>query len=528
MTQLTGSNFIGQSPSASGSEVLTAYNPVDNSAFEEKFYTATADEIDQAVQKASEAFETYKKTSYEERARFLETIADEIMNLGDELLNRTQGESALPTPRLQGERGRTCFQLKTFAEVLREGSWLDAFIDTAIPDRSPAPKPDLRKMQVAIGPVAVFGASNFPYAYSTAGGDTASALAAGNPVIVKGHESHLGTNELVSHAILTAAKKCNMPDGVFSMVNGGISVGQQLVKHPAIKAVGFTGSLNGGRALFDLASQREEPIPVYAEMGSTNPSFLLPNKLETETSKLAQTYTGSVSLGVGQFCTNPGLIIGIKSAELTQFAEELGEGLAKIEPVTMLNQKIASNYYRFRDQVTSQIDVETKGDSTNPGKNQGKPLVARVDASTFLENPKLHEEVFGPFTLIIGCTDKEEMRGVAQNLHGQLTGTVHGTATDVQDFEAVIDALSEKVGRIIFNGVPTGVEVCGAMNHGGPYPSSTDGRTTSVGASAITRFSRPLSYQDWPDELLPAALKDSNPLNIWRKVNGALTKNSIQ
>lgn len=524
---ITGKNYIGKDASAMGNKVLKAYNPTDSSIFPEEFVAATSEEVDHAVAKAHEAFEVYKTISYEKRAQFLEAIAEEIMNLGDALLERASGESGLPTGRFQGERGRTCNQLKMFAGVLRDGSWLDINIDTAIPDRQPLPKVDLRKMQIPIGPVAVFGASNFPLAFSTAGGDTASALAAGNPVIVKGHEAHLGTNDMVTQAVLRAAERCEMPDGVFSMVNGGIETGQQLVKHSKVKAVGFTGSLRGGRAIFDLANQRPEPIPVYAEMGSTNPSFLMPEKLAEDPQGLGNTFANSVALGVGQFCTSPGLLIGIQSPALAQFIETLSSALAEKDSVTMLNEKIATSYYTHRGVVIEQAGVESLGDTNNPGENKGKPLTAKVDGKTFLSNPKLHEEIFGPFTMVVACEDMTEMLAVANALQGQLTGTLVATESDIESNPEIAEALSNKVGRLLFNGVPTGVEVCHSMQHGGPYPASTNQRTTSVGTAAISRFVRPVAYQSWPDSLLPDALKNSNPLGLWRVVNGELTKSAI-
>lgn len=524
---ITGKNYIGKQGSAKGTKVLVAYNSASGAAFPEEFTEATSEEVNSAVEKAQSAFSIYKAISYEERALFLEAIADEIMALDDALLERASGESGLPTGRFQGERGRTCNQLRMFANVLRDGSWLDVNIDTAIPDRAPIPKADLRKMNVPIGPVAVFGASNFPLAFSTAGGDTASALAAGNPVIVKGHEAHLGTNDMVSQAVLRAAEKTNMPDGVFSMVNGGVEVGQQLIKHPAIKAVGFTGSLKGGRAIFDLANQRPEPIPVYAEMGSTNPSFLLPNKLESNPQELGETFANSVALGVGQFCTSPGLLIGVKSEALDQFTTALSSTLAASSPATMLNQNIATSYYQHRGALIQEVGVETLGDIENPGENKGKPLTAKVSGNDFLSNTKLHEEIFGPFTLVVECENISEMISAANSLQGQLTGTLVATEEDIAQFPEVVEALGNKVGRLLFNGVPTGVEVCHSMHHGGPYPATSNPQATSVGTSAILRFVRPVSLQSFPDSLLPEPLKNSNPLNIWRTVNGERTKDAV-
>jgi len=524
---ITGKNYIGKAATSNGQNILRAYNPSNGSMFPEEFNEATSEEVDAAVEKSAKAFSTYKAISYEQRATFLEAIANEIMELGDALLERASGESGLPIARFQGERGRTCNQLKMFAAVLREGSWLEVNIDTAILDRTPIPKQDLRKMNIPIGPVAVFGASNFPLAFSTAGGDTASALAAGNPVIVKGHEAHLGTNDLVTQAVLRAAEKTGMPDGVFSMVNGGIPVAQQLVRHPKVKAVGFTGSLAGGRAIFDLANKRPEPIPVYAEMGSTNPCFLMPNKLEADPKGLGTTFANSVALGVGQFCTSPGLLIGIKSDALNQFIETLSDTLAETSSATMLNEKIATSYYNHRGALIEQTGVVPLGDTENAEENKGKPLTAKVDGSAFLTNPELHKEIFGPFTLVVECENISQMAEVAKNLEGQLTGTLVADETDITNNPEVANALSDKVGRILFNGVPTGVEVCHSMQHGGPYPASTNAKTTSVGTAAIDRFVRPISYQSWPDSLLPAPLKNNNPLGLWRVINGERTKEAI-
>lgn len=520
---INGTNFIGSTPSGQGNDTLFSYNPVDGSAFAESFAVASPDEINQAVSKASAAFQAYQAVTAEDKANFLDAIADGIIALGDELVERACGESGLPTGRIQGERGRTCAQLKMFANLVREGSWVEATIETAIPDRAPIPKQDLRMMQVPIGPVVVFGASNFPLAFSTAGGDTASALAAGNPVIIKGHESHLGTNELVSKAILAAAEKTGMPEGVFSMVNGGIPVGQQLVKHPAVKAVGFTGSLRGGRALFDLAAQRDEPIPVYAEMGSINPTFLMPEKLAENPEALGKSFAGSVTMGVGQFCTNPGLLVGIGSSALDSFSQSLEEGLTEVTG-TMLNAKIAEGYYHHRDALLKESGVTHKGNAEKAEGNSARALTATVSASDFLANPKLHEEIFGPFTLLVVCESATEMEQVAATLHGQLTGTLVATENDLTQNDTVVKNLQQKVGRILFNGVPTGVEVCPAMHHGGPYPASTNAKYTSVGTAAIGRFTRPISFQSWPDSLLPAELQSANPRNIWRLVNGEHTK----
>lgn len=513
---IEGINVIGYTTSKDGSEVLQAFKPRENELFPEQFHVATEEEVNLALEKAQEAFQEYRNFSGKKKAEFLEAIADGIEGLGGELISRASAESGLPTGRLEGERGRTCGQLRMFAELLKEGSWLDARINSE--------GPDLRRMMFPIGPVVVFGASNFPLAFSTAGGDTASALAAGCPVVVKGHESHPGTNELVAGAIAEAAKKTGMPDGVFSSLNGGPAVGSAVVRHPLTKAVGFTGSFGGGKAIYDLAQQRDEPIPVYAEMGSVNPVFLLNQKLSSESDELAETYAGSVTLGVGQFCTNPGLIIGIKGKGLTQFTHSLSEKLNEIQPDCMLNPKIAKTYRERRATVLEQSGIEVLTEPAEETNNHGAAAVATVPADEFLANEELSQEVFGPFTLVISCSDKQQMQQVAEHLEGQLTITFMGTDQELKENRILVDTCREKAGRVIFNGVPTGVAVNHAMHHGGPFPATTDSKFTSVGTTAIYRFTRPVSFQDCPEALLPDELKAGNPLNIWRMVNGEFTK----
>ena len=524
---ITGKNFIGNTPSAKATDHLTAINPATGEVLEGAFAIATQEEIAEATALAQSAATSFSQVSAKERAAFLNAIADEIMALGDELIQRAMAESALPEGRITGERGRTCNQLKAFASLLEEGSFVNATIDTAIPDRQPLPKVDLRKMDIPLGPVAVFGASNFPLAFSTAGGDTASALAAGCPVIAKGHESHLGTNELVSSAILKAAEKTSMPNGVFSMVNGGVEVGQALITDPIIQAVGFTGSYRGGKAIFDAAAKREQPIPVYAEMGSTNPVLLLAEKLNTSAEALAEQLAGSVTLGVGQFCTNPGLIIGIESDALNTFSQALGKALAAAAPATMLNRGIADVYEATSSALANEAGVTTLAAKQTTSGNQASPLAMEVSGDTLLANPKLHQEVFGPFTLLVKCSSSTQMAEVVAKLEGQLTGTVMATENDLASNDDIIQALQNKVGRILFNGVPTGVEVCPSMHHGGPFPSTTNPKYTSVGTDAIHRFMRPICYQSWPQAALPDALKNDNPLGIWRTVDGGFTNKPI-
>jgi len=524
---LKGFNLIGFTESAEGTEHLKAYSPVQQDYLAENFSVAVIEEVDNAVQLAATAFEKYRTATAEQKAIFLETIAAEIMALGDDLVSRAMLETGLPEARLLGERGRTTGQLKLFADLLREGSWVEAVIDEALPERKPLPRSDIRKMLVPIGPVAVFGASNFPFAFSTAGGDTASALAAGNPVIVKAHESHLGTNEMMATAIKQAAVKCNMPEGVFSFVIGtGPATGMQLVTHPAIKAIGFTGSYKAGMAIYKAAvNEREVPIPVYAEMSSINPVMILPQQLKNATGNLATQLAGSITLGVGQFCTNPGLLFLIEDENAERFIDELKEKLAAAPAGIMLNKNICSNYYDSKNKAAKENAVTVLYEGADMSDTaKGTAALLKVKAADFVANPQLQNEIFGPASLIITCSDQSEMLKALQSLHGQLTGTVMGNKDDFNTYRDCIDVLSSKVGRLIYNGVPTGVEVCHAMVHGGPFPATTDARSTSVGADAIKRFARPFCWQDCPQELLPEELKDSNPLKIMRKKNGQYMK----
>ncbi len=518
---IEGKNVIGFEKLGDSDDAVVAVSPADGSTLAGSFSPATSIEIDLALRKASQAYLNYKFLSGSKRAAFLEAIGEEIMSLGDELVHRAMAESALPEGRIVGERGRTVNQLKLFASLIREGSWVEASIDQAIPDREPLPKSDIRKMLVPIGPVVVFTASNFPLAFSTAGGDTASALAAGNPVIVKAHESHLGTNELVAGAIARAAEKTGMPDGVFStLIGSGYELGQKLVTHPGVKAVAFTGSLRGGKALYDLAAKREEPIPVFAEMGSINPVFLFPEKTARDAENMAATYAGSITLGVGQFCTNPGLLVGIKSEGLTQFEGSLIEKLRATPAGCMLNKGIADTFLKSSTDMLSEAGVSVLKEGNNTTANSINSVLVKVSAEEFLKNPKLHQEVFGPYCLIVECDHRDDMLAVANKLEGQLTATILAVEGELSDNRECLDAITEKVGRVIYNGAPTGVEVCHSMHHGGPFPATTDGRFTSVGTAAIKRFVRPVAFQDLPDSLLPEALKRGNPLGIWRTVDG--------
>ncbi len=486
---------------------------------------ATVADINNVMDEAINAFNIYRKFTLKQRANFLRSIAKEIEALGDELIIVAGEETNLPEARLKGERGRTMFQLNAYAAACEKADWLEARIDTAIPEKTP-PKPDVRKMLVPLGPVVVFGSSNFPFAYSTAGGDTASALAAGCPVVVKAHPAHLRTGALMASAILKAASDCGMPKGIFANVySPGFEIGKQLVMHPDTSAVGFTGSFNGGKQLFDWANERKVPIPVFAEMGSVNPIFLLPEKLKLNTVEIAKQYAGSITLGVGQFCTNPGIIVGVEGTDLDIFISTLGEEIKKIAPAAMLHAGIVKNYDEHKATSLAQQDVITVATSEiTATENQGTPTIAKTTGKTFLSNPLLQKEVFGPFSLIVCCKDKAEMLEVAKSLEGQLTTTLMATENDMQAFDELVMHVATICGRLIFNNVPTGVEVCLSMQHGGPFPASTDSRFGSVGADAIKRFARPLAYQNWPDNLLPDELKNDNPLKIWRTVNDELTK----
>ncbi len=526
---ITGKNYIGNLLSSVGEITFTTFNPKTNLSNNHTFVEASTVEIQEAVALATKAFDTYKNKSGVEKSVFLLQIASEIEALGDKLLHVYCEESGLPLARAISERTRTLFQLQTFAKLVKEGSWVAATIETAQPDRKPIPKPDLRKMLVPLGPVVVFGASNFPLAYSTAGGDTASALAAGCPVIVKSHPMHAGTGELVASAIIKAAEKTGMPNGVFSNLNSsGIQVGIALVEHPQVKAVGFTGSLSGGRALYDLAAKRDEPIPVFAEMGSINPVVLLPTAARTSSEKWAQVYAQSITLGTGQFCTNPGLILGVKSADLDEFISKLSSEILKVAPSCMLHPAIIGNYEKNKETLSSQQGVKVVTSASGAVKeNYARQTVITVLGSTFLKNPTLHQEVFGPFSMVVQCDTVDELREIIVHLEGQLTGTILAEGDDFKKYPAVVEGLKTRVGRIIFNGVPTGVEVCDAMVHGGPYPASTDSRFTAVGTASIKRWVRPFSYQNWPNSWLPDALKNENPLGIARFVNGERTTKSI-
>lgn len=502
-------NIIGFELSGRSAIKIYAVDPANRTKLPEAFFAATQEEIDLALIKAFNAWRIFRQIEPKQKALFLTAIADGIEMLGETLVKRMMLETGYPESRVLVERKRTCAQLRMYAEIITKGDWREIIVDTALPDRTPAPRPDLRKINMAIGPVIVFAASNFPLAYSTAGGDTASALAAGCPVIIKAHESHLGTNALVAEVIMHAAKETGMPDGVFSSLNGeGIKTGQQLVMHPLTAAVGFTGSLRGGRALFDLGNQREKPIPVFAEMGSTNPVFLLPGKVALDAKKIAAQLVDSIAGSVGQFCTKPGILVAFRNAETDQLISLVHESLLQISPAVMLNENIAQNFYNGITEVKSILSLLTHDQENANNVGLGTAILATVDASIFLDQTQLHQEVFGPFSLMVLCDDFLQMKKVAQSLDGQLTATVHATPAEFKDVHELMDILVEKAGRIIFNGVPTGVEVSASMTHGGPYPASTDSRFTAVGYGAIRRWVRPVTYQNFPLELLPAEVKE--------------------
>jgi len=493
------------------------------------FKDATSEEINKAMADAWLAFHQYRKMPLKARADFMRAIGEELKSMEDEIVPVAMKETNLPEARLKGELARTIFQLNQYGDASESGEWLEARIDTANNDKTPA-KPDIRKMLIPLGPVVVFGASNFPFAYSTAGGDTACAFAAGCPVIVKAHPAHAETSEKVASVILKAVDKQKMPKGIFAHIHGaGVDVGKGLVMHEYTAAVGFTGSFAGGKQLFDWGNQRKVPVPVFSEMGSINPVFLLPEKLKNSSEEVATSYAGSITQGVGQFCTNPGLIIGIESEDLQNFIKILGNAIEKIAPAKMLHPGIAKAFDEKREKALNQKNVTTVSVSgTAKKENEGTPTVATAAGKDFLDNPVLQQEVFGPYSLVIRCESMSEMIAVAKHLEGQLTATLMASDHDILSNEELIEAVKNICGRFILNGVPTGVEVCLSMQHGGPFPATTDSRFTSVGADGIKRFARPLAFQNWENNLLPDELKNENPLNIWRTVNNELTKDAVR
>lgn len=517
---VSGDLFVGASRCSTGA-TFRATNPATGEPLDPPISSAGKADIDRACRLAAEAFGRYRALEPERRARFLEAIADGIVALGDELIERAHLESALPVARLTGERGRTAGQLRLFADELRRGGWLGLRIDPALPEREPLPRPDLRQRRIPLGPVAVFGASNFPLAFSVAGGDTAAALAAGCPVVAKGHPAHPGTGELVAQAIAAAAADCDMPEGVFSLLNGDSNeVGAALVAHPAIKAVGFTGSRRGGLALMRIAAERPEPIPVYAEMSSINPVLLLPGALARQAEELAQAYVASVALGVGQFCTNPGLVLGLDGPDLERFAAAAARSLGEVAPGVMLTAGIHAAYEQGVGRLRGHAQVRQLAEGGEPyGPGRGRGALFSVAGEDLLADRSLMDEVFGASSLIVRCRDEDELLEIAASLEGQLTATLHLVEDDEPLAARLLPVLELEAGRLIANGWPTGVEVSHAMVHGGPFPATSDGRSTSVGTLAIERFLRPVCYQDMPDSLLPDELKRDAPPRP-RRVDG--------
>ncbi len=526
MTRILGHNYISGQRSANGQLKLQSIDANTGEALPHDFLQATPEEVDAAAKAAAAAYPAYRSLSAERRAQFLDAIADELDALGDEFVAVVCRETALPAGRIKGERGRTSGQMRLFAKVLRRGDFYGARIDKALPERTPLPRPDLRQYRIGLGPVAVFGASNFPLAFSTAGGDTASALAAGCPVVFKAHGGHMATAEWVADAILRAAEKTGMPAGVFNMIYGG-GVGEALVKHPAIQAVGFTGSLKGGRALCDMAAARAQPIPVFAEMSSINPVIVLPQALQSRLESVARDLTASVVQGCGQFCTNPGLVIGIRSPQFRAFVQQVA-GLINDQPAqTMLNAGTLSSYGKGLEKLLAHSGITHLAGNAQQG-NQAQPQLFKADVSLLLNGDEvLQEEVFGPTTVVVEVADQAQLATALHGLHGQLTATIIGDPADFEQFGELTALLEQKVGRILLNGYPTGVEVCDSMVHGGPYPATSDARGTSVGTLAIDRFLRPVCFQNYPDTLLPDALKNGNPLRIQRLVDGQPSREAL-
>ncbi|HSU31548.1 MAG TPA: aldehyde dehydrogenase (NADP(+)) [Bryobacteraceae bacterium] len=526
---LQGKNLIGGQEFAGGSKQIFAFDPKRGQQLPTPYFEATDDEIQKAMDLAEEAFAKLRESSATVIAGFLEAIAAEVEGLGDELIDLASTESGLGKERVSGERARTVGQLRLFASLVKEGSFVDARIDTALPDRKPIPRPDLRRMLIPIGPVVVFGASNFPLAFSVAGGDTASAFAAKNPVIVKAHPAHPGTSELVAGAISRAVQKAHLPPGTFSLLHAADpAVSLKLVRHPIAKAVAFTGSERAGRAIFDAAAQRPSPIPAYVEMGSNNPVFVLPGALRSA-GNLAQNLFGSVNLGVGQFCTSPGVVVGQNGDAFKTFGENLERLFEQGAPGTMLHPGILKGYSENVEKraKTSGVTTIHSSKEADASKTEALPVLFETDARTWLNQKDLAAEIFGPSTMLVRWQSKEELLRIAKEWSGTLTASVFGTPADLEDFRDLIAVLETKAGRVLFNSFPTGVEVSAAMHHGGPYPATADPKFTSVGTAAILRFLRPVCYQNFPEAALPIELQNENKRRIWRMINGELTRDSI-
>ncbi|HTS05528.1 MAG TPA: aldehyde dehydrogenase (NADP(+)) [Candidatus Eisenbacteria bacterium] len=528
-TKISGRSLIGFREGAGTKASLRAFNPTTGEQLEPGFTPATPAEVDQAVRLAAEAFDTFRHSTGKDRANLLRRISENIEAIAEEVIERAGLETALPKARLQGETARTCAQLRLFAQVAEEGSWVNARIDTADPNRKPLPKPDIRSMLRPLGPVVVFGASNFPLAFSVAGGDTASALASGNTVIVKAHAAHPGTGELVGRAVQQAVRDCGLPEGVFSLLFGsGSDIGVALMKHPLVKAGGFTGSRTAGRILMDVAAARPEPIPFYAEMSSTNPVFILPGALKERGEQIATGLHGSFTLGAGQFCTKPGMVFLPKNSDTAAFQNKLRQLVTTSTPFHLLTRTIHSAYDAGIAGRRGRPTVQISAEATQPAA-QGfctNAVLFEANAEDFIGSD-LHHEIFGPSTIVVHHSSRDQILAIARGLEGQLTATIHGTEQDLKDFADLVSILETKVGRLVFNGFPTGVEVTHAMVHGGPYPSTSDGRSTSVGSQAIFRFTRLVCFQGFPDASLPHELKNQNPLAIWRLLNGEQTREKI-
>lgn len=521
-TEPSGNMLIAGAPVFGEGQQIRAVDPTTGSAFGPPFGHGGADEVDEACAAAHQAAAEYRATTGEQRAVLLEAIADNIESLGDALLDLVHAETGLPRARVSGERGRTTGQLRLFAAVAREGSWAGARVDPARPDRTPQPRADIRQRRVALGPVAVFGASNFPLAFSVAGGDTASALAAGCPVVVKAHDAHPGTSELVGRAVSAAVASCDLPAGTFSVLFGsGPELGTALVRDPRIRAVGFTGSRSAGQALMSAAAERSAPIPVHAEMSSVNPVFLLPDALAERGERLATDFVGSLTLGSGQFCTNPGLVVAVDGPELRSFLDTAKAAVEDSEPTAMLTPGIARSYEHSVTALSERAEVTTLARGPERDSPQEcRAALLTTDADSVVADEDLRQEVFGACAVVVRCRDVAQLRTVAAALEGQLTATVHATERDHPEAARLMPLLEERAGRVLFDGWPTGVEVGHAMVHGGPFPATSDPRTTSVGTAAIDRFLRPVSYQDVPAALLPGAVADGNPDKIWRLLDG--------
>ena len=526
--KISGQSIIGLRSAVNLGPSFRAANPRTGERLPPDFFSAGVGEVNLAAGLAHEAFAIYGQLSGREKGKFLRTIAAKIEGAVDELVERAEQETALPKPRLQSETGRTSGQLRLFAQLVEEGSWVTARIDRADASSKP-PKPDLRSMLHALGPVVVFGASNFPLAFSVAGGDTASALAAGNPVVMKAHAAHPGTSELVGRAVVGAVRACSLPEGTFSLLfDAGTRAGAALVQHLAIKACAFTGSRAGGVALLKLANSRSAPIPFYAEMSSTNPVFVLSGALHDRTDRIAAGLHASVTLGAGQFCTKPGVAFLEENGDARKFAAKLGELFGHTPGAVLLTSAIHTFYDSGVAARSQSAAIIAQGQSPPQDGYRASAALFEAEGASFLANPELAEELFGPATVLIRCSGRNQLLDIARRLEGHLTATIHATDEDLRDYADLIAILETKVGRLVVNGFPTGVEVGPAMVHGGPFPATSDSRASSVGTRAILRFVRPVCFQNFPDRLLPDELKDGNPLGIWREMNGQISREAVQ